>query len=132
VNVRLTDVDSSDVDVVALVDVRSTSSRVDVFIVAVLIVVVVVFVLVVGSVPRRPLHLVFLLQPAPRVGEPRRHLRQRHLGDDGQHDLLALGRVRVLDVLVQPRLQRARRLASRVLSPHVQRPVTATVNDDRS
>ena len=47
------------------------------------------------------------------------YLCERHLGDDGQHDLLALGWVRVLDVLVQPRLQRARRLSSGVLAPHV-------------
>ena len=49
---------------------------------------------------------------------------ERHLGDDCEHDLLALGRVWVLDVFVQPRLQRARRLARRVLAPHVQRAVT--------
>ena len=33
------------------------------------------------------------------------YLCQSHLGDDGEHYLLALGRVRVFDVLVQPRLQ---------------------------
>jgi len=54
-----------------------------------------------------------------------RHLGEGHLGDDRQHDLLALGRVRVLDVLVQPGLQRARRLASRVLSARIQADVTA-------
>ena len=132
---QLTDIDASDVDFVALVDVAgSTWSRggVDVILVAVLVLVLVVVVVVVGPVARRPLHLVLLLQPAPRVREPRRHLRQRHLGDDRQHDLLALGRVRVLDVLVQPRLERARRLARRVLPAHVQRSVTVhhTVNTD--
>ena len=45
------------------------------------------------------------------------YLRERHFGDDGEHDLLALGRVRVLLVLVEPRLQRRRRLARRVLPP---------------
>jgi len=58
----------------------------------------------------------------PRV---RSYLCQGHLGDDGEHDLLALGRVRVLDVFVQPSLERARRLASGVLASHVQRSVTA-------
>ena len=43
-----------------------------------------------------------------------------HAGDNGQHDLLALGRVRVLDVLEQPRLERAGRLPRRVLSPYIQ------------
>ena len=45
------------------------------------------------------------------------YLRERHFGDDGEHDLLALGRVRVLLVLVEPRLQRRRRLPRRVLPP---------------
>ena len=53
------------------------------------------------------------------------YLGQRHLGDDGQHDLLALGRVRVLDVLVQPSLQRARRFSRRVLPSYVQTTVAA-------
>ena len=39
------------------------------------------------------------------------YLSQRHFRDDGQHDLLGLGGVRVLPVLVQPRLQGARCLA---------------------
>jgi len=43
-----------------------------------------------------------------------------HAGDNGQHDLLALGRVRVLDVLEQPRLERAGRLSRGVLSPYIQ------------
>ena len=54
------------------------------------------------------------------------HLGQSHLGDYSQHDLLTLGRVRVLDVLVQPRLEGARRLSSRVLASHVQTSVTAS------
>ena len=77
----------------------------------------VVVVVVVVAVLGLPRHLVLLLEASARVGEPRRHLRQRHLGDDGQHDLLALGRVRVLLVLRQPRLERGRRLARRVLAP---------------
>jgi len=48
------------------------------------------------------------------------YLCQSHLGDDGEHDLLALRRVRVLDVLVQPSLQRARRLARGVLATRIQ------------
>lgn len=75
----------------------------------------VVVVVVVRLVLGLPRHLVLLLQPSPGVGEPRAHLRERHLGDDGQHDLLALGRVRVLLVLVQPRLERSRRLPGGVL-----------------
>ena len=82
-------------------------------------------VVVVRSVPRRPLHLVLFLEPAPGVGEPRRHLRKSHLGDDGEHDLLALGRVRVLDVFVQPGFERARRLACRVFTSYVQTTVTS-------
>jgi len=42
-----------------------------------------------------------------------------HACDDCQHDLLALGRVRVLDVLEQPRLERARRLTCRVLPSYI-------------
>jgi len=84
-----------------------------------------VVVVVVCPVARRPLHFVFLLESASGVGEPRRHLCEGHLGDDCEHDLLALRRVRVLDVLVQPRLERARRLARRVFASHVQTAVTA-------
>ena len=99
--------------------------RLDVIILArLLIVIIVVVVVVVGAVSWRPLHLVLLLESPARVREPRRHLRQRHLGDDRQHDLLAFRRIRVLDVFVQPSLQRARRLARRVLAAHVQCPVT--------
>ena len=54
----------------------------------------------------RPAHPVLLLQASPRVGEPGRDLREAHFGDDGEHDFLALGRIRVLQVLVQPGLQR--------------------------
>ena len=45
------------------------------------------------------------------------YLRESHLGNDGEHDLLPLGGVGVLLVLVQPRLQRRRRLARRILTP---------------
>ena len=73
-------------------------------------------VVVVRLVLGLPRHLVLLLEPPPGVREPRRDLGQRHLGDDGQHNLLALGRVRVLLVLVQPGLEGGRRLPSRVLA----------------
>ena len=63
-------------------------------------------VLLVRLALARPADPVLLLQAPPRVGEPGGDLREAHLGDDGQHDLLALGRVRVLQVLVQPGLQR--------------------------
>lgn len=76
---------------------------------------VVLLFLVLAPVPWRPRHLVLLLQPAPGVGEPGGHLRQGHLRDDGQHDLLALGGVRVLPVLVKPGLQRGRGVPCGVL-----------------
>lgn len=74
-------------------------------------------VVVVGLVLRLPSHLVLFLEAPPRVGEPSRDLRQRHLRDNRQHDFLALRRVRVLLVLVQPGLQGRRRLPRRVLPP---------------
>ena len=80
----------------------------------------VVVVVVVVAVLGLPRHLVLLLEAAAGVGEPGGDLRQRHLGDDGQHDLLAFGRVGILFVLRQPRLQRRRRLARRVLPPRRQ------------
>lgn len=46
----------------------------------------------------------------------RSYLRQCHLGENGEHDLFALGRVRILAVLVQPRLERRRCLTCRVLT----------------
>ena len=45
------------------------------------------------------------------------HLCQSHLGDDGQHDLLTLGWVRVLLVLIQPGLQCGGGLPRGVLPP---------------
>jgi len=75
-----------------------------------------------GAVARRERHLVLLLEAAARVREPRGHLVERHLGDYGEHDLLALRRIRILAVLVQPRLQRRRRLACRVLAPRAPNP----------
>lgn len=74
-------------------------------------------VVVVGLVLRLPSHLVFFLEAPPRVSEPSRDLRQRHLRDNRQHDFLALRRVRVLLVFVQPGLQGRRRLPRRVLPP---------------
>lgn len=44
-------------------------------------------------------------------------LSERHLGDDGQHDLLAFGRVRVLAVFVEPGLERVRRFSRGVFPP---------------
>ena len=80
-------------------------------------VVVVVVVAVVSAVLWLPRHLGLLLESSPGVGEPGGHLCQRHFGDDGQHDLLAFRRVRVLLVLRQPGLERRRRFSSRVLPP---------------
>ena len=55
------------------------------------------------------------------------YLREGHPGDDGQHDLLALGGVGVLAVFVQPGLQGAGGLPCGVLPPgcavEVHRPV---------
>jgi len=48
------------------------------------------------------------------------HLCKCHTSDDGQHDLLALGRVRVLDVLKQPGLECACWLPRGVLASNVQ------------
>lgn len=73
-------------------------------------------VIVVRLVLGLPCHLVLLLQPSPSIREPRGHLRQCHLGDDGQHDLLALCGIRVLLVLVEPGLQCGRGLTRRILS----------------
>jgi len=128
---KLTSVDSN-VDVVAVIaDGPRRAAAIDDVIVEVaahVLVVVIVVVVVARSVSWRPLHLVLLLEPPPRVGEPRRDLRQRHLGDDRQHDLLALGRVGVLDVFVQPRLQSACRLAGGVLPPDVEGTVAARIS----
>lgn len=77
---------------------------------------VVIVLLVLAAVPGRPRHLVLLLQAPPCIGEPRGDLGQRHLGDDGEHDLLAFGWVRVLTVLVEPRLQCRRGIPCGVLS----------------
>ena len=81
---------------------------------------VVVIVVVVVAILGFPRHFVLLLEAPAGVGEPRGHLRQRHLGDDGQHDLLAFGRVGILLVLRQPRLERRRRFPRRVLPPRCQ------------
>lgn len=78
---------------------------------------VVVVVLLFDAVPWLPRHLVLLFEPSSGIGEPRGYLGERHLGDDGQHDFLALGGVGVLFVLVEPRLERARRLPRGVFSP---------------
>lgn len=82
---------------------------------ALMVIVFVVVIFVIDAVSWLPRHLVLLLEPSPGVSEPRRHLGQRHLGDNGQHNLLALSRVRVLLVLVEPRLERAGGFSGRVL-----------------
>ena len=82
--------------------------------------VAVVVVVVVVAVLGLPGHFVLFFESAAGVGEPGRHLRQRHLGDDGQHDLLAFGRVRVLLVLRQPGLEGGRRFPRRILPPRRQ------------
>lgn len=74
-------------------------------------------IVVVGLVFRFPSHFVLLFEAPPRVREPSGHLRQCHLRDDRQHNLLTLGRVRVLLVLVQPGFQRRCGLPRRVLPP---------------
>ncbi len=91
-------------------------------------IVVPVFVVVVGNVDvlvvdfvlRLPSHFVLLLEASSGVGKPRADLRQRHLGDDGEHDLLALCGVRILFVFVEPGLEGGRGLASRVFPPRRQ------------
>ena len=67
-----------------------------------------------------------LLDSASSVGEPRGDLRQSHLGDDCQHNLLGFGRVRILDVLEQPCLQSPCGLATGVLTSNIQRTVAAS------
>ena len=61
----------------------------------------------------------------------RADLGQGHLGDDGEHDLLALGRVRVLDVLEQPGLEGAGRLTCGVLAPNVEASIAEGKNNYR-
>lgn len=73
-------------------------------------------VIIVSAILWLPRHLVLLLQAPTRVRKPSRDLSQRHLGDNGQHDLLALGGVRILLVLVEPRLQCGRRLTRGILT----------------
>ena len=48
------------------------------------------------------------------------NLSQSHASDDCEHDLLALGRIRILDVLAQPGLERAGRLSRCVLTSNFQ------------
>lgn len=48
------------------------------------------------------------------------YLSERHFGDDSQHDFFAFGGIWVLLVLVEPGLERGRRLARRVLPPRRQ------------
>ena len=93
------------------------------------ILILVISLLLRALVSGRPCHLVLLLEPPPGVGEPGGDLRQGHLGDDGQHDLLPFGRVRVLPVLLQPGLQRAGGLARGVLPPRSPVHGTISVNE---
>lgn len=96
---------------------RGRLAVVQIFLQAVIIPLSVSIVLILTLIPRSPRHLVFLLQPPPGVGEPGGHLRQGHLSNDGQHDLLSLSGVRVLPVLIEPGLQRAGTLPGGVLGP---------------
>lgn len=82
-----------------------------------MVIIVIIIVFVFYTITRLPSHLVFLLESPSCVREPRRHLSQCHLGNNGEHDFLALGRIRILLVFVEPRLQRARCLPSCVLAP---------------
>lgn len=83
----------------------------------VIVVVIDVGIIVVDTIPRLPGHFVFLFQSSSRISKPGGYLGERHFSDDRQHYLLALGRIRVLLVLVQPGLQRGCRLARCVLAP---------------
>ena len=78
---------------------------------------VVVVIRLIFGLPR---HFVLFLEATPGVGEPRGHLGERHLGNDSQHDLLALGGVRILLVFIQPRFQRRRRFSRGVLPSRCQ------------
>jgi len=48
------------------------------------------------------------------------YLCERHFGDNGEHDLLALGWVRILLVLIEPSLERGGGLACGVFAPRSQ------------
>jgi len=63
--------------------------------------------------------LVLLLESPSSVGKPSGYLRQCHLRDDRQHDLLGLGRIRVLPMFEKPRLECIRRLAVSILPANV-------------
>ena len=45
------------------------------------------------------------------------YLCERHFSDDGEHNLFAFCRIRILLVLIEPRLERIRALPRRVLAP---------------
>lgn len=79
-----------------------------------------VVVVIVRLVLGLPGHFILLFQPSPGVREPRTDLGERHFGDDGQHDLLALGRIRIFLVFVQPRFEGSRRFSRGVLPPSCQ------------
>lgn len=79
-----------------------------------MVIIIVVIIFIFDSIARFPRHFVLLLEPSSGVREPRRHLRQCHLCDNCEHDLLAFGGVRVLFVLVQPGLQGTGRFAGGV------------------
>lgn len=84
------------------------------------VILVVVFVLV-APVPRRPGHLVLLLEPPAGVREPSAHLGQRHAGHHREEDLLVLGGIWVPLVPVEPLLEEHRRLSGGVLPPRLHR-----------
>lgn len=85
-------------------------------VVAFMIVIVEIHIIVFDSISRLPGHLVLLLESSSSVGEPRRHLRQRHLGDDGEHYFLALCRIWILLMLLEPCLKSAGGFACRIFS----------------
>lgn len=77
-------------------------------------------VIVIGLIFRLPRHLILLFESPPSVGEPRRYLRQCHLCDYRQHNFLALRRIRILLVLVEPSFQCGRRFTRCIFSASCQ------------
>ncbi len=57
---------------------------------------------------------------------------QSHFCDDGQHDLLSLGWVRVLAVFVEPRFERVGVLSGRILPPRRCAEIYTAVTEKKS
>lgn len=68
-------------------------------------------------VPGFPSHFIFLFKSSAGIRKPCGNLCQGHLGDNGEHDLFALRRVRVFTVLVEPRLECVRGFPRSVFPP---------------